>query len=125
MDIGLSHEPSSGPSPLEVTSHNPANNSTEVGQQSAVSTPVNNELPSSLQSLSTATPAALNEGLRHGFFKDLFGRFSKKRKAMSLTTGEELDTSLNEDITKVAEIVYNLIVSDISCLMNEKVTKFV
>ena len=118
---GQSHPASSGPSLLE----HPFSSSTtsdliidDPNQVPNMSTPTVVK-----QSVATSTPVGINEGISHGFFRDLVGKLTKKRKTMSPLSGSEADTSLSEESSKIAEAVYNLVISDVSALMQETMEK--
>ena len=70
-----------------------------------------------------ATPAALNEGITHGFFSDLLCRFTwpaKKRKFILPITDEDgRDITLDENSAQIADAVYQSVISCLSEMFEE------
>ena len=124
-DVSASHLPSCGPSPLE--DHNSSDSADQsMTMQPQSSTPDLGPVTRTVntaQQVNPSTPAALDEGIRHGFFPDLLGKFtgaSKKRKVISPVTGiDGHEITLDEENTKVAEVVYQSVVASMSDLLED------
>ena len=66
-----------------------------------------------------ATPQV--DDAKQGFFTDILGRFNKKRKTISPITVQntDLDISLPEDMSKVADAVFQSVIASMSVMFDE------